>query len=55
MDHSVSLLYRPKILQRLMDKTATTAPMSRPGVADMFGANSNAVQPSDELITAMNE
>lgn len=55
MDHSVSLLHRPKILQRLMDKTSTTTlQASRAAGLDVFGTN-NSVQPTDELITAMNE
>lgn len=53
MDHSVSLLYRPKILHRLIDKTSNT-PAHRLDALEMFGAV-NTVQMSEELITAMNE
>lgn len=58
MDHSVSLLYRPVILQRLIEKTTVVQPSSQATRAAqldlLFGAN-QSLQPTPELITAMNE
>lgn len=49
LDHSVSLLYRPKILKRLMDGVAT----SKLDVT-LFDSTT-ALTPTDELTSAMNE
>lgn len=57
LDHSVSLLYRPKILKRLMDGGGSSnggnglTKMYEPTFQDMNAQ----LQPTDELIAAMNE